>query len=87
MGKNRQRDVLYNMIRIFQKENGIVADGYPGRNTLSCLGYNEEEIEALMEFYSSYSRWYVGVQYSMLKGARTQYIKELREKYMKLWRL
>lgn len=35
----------------------------PGRKTLAALGYSEEEIEALMLFYSSYYKEYVGLHW------------------------
>ena len=48
-----------NTIRKFQLGNNLQYDGILGRKTLAALGYSEEEIEALMLFYSSYYKEYV----------------------------
>lgn len=55
--------LLRNAIRKFQHDNNLKCDGMPGRKTLAALGYSEEEIEALMLFYSSYYKEYVGLHW------------------------
>lgn len=55
--------LLRNAIRKFQLDNNLKCDGMPGRKTLAALGYSEEEIEALMLFYSSYYKEYVGLHW------------------------
>lgn len=55
--------LLRNAIRKFQFDNNLKCDGMPGRKTLAALGYSEEEIEALMFFYSSYYKEYIGLHW------------------------
>ena len=55
--------LLRNAIRKFQLDNNLKCDGMPGRKTLAALGYSEEEIEALMLFYSSYYKEYIGLHW------------------------
>lgn len=39
----------------FQKMVGVDFNyGYPGKETLAAMGYNEDEIEELHRFYKSY---------------------------------
>lgn len=45
---------FHQKIRDFQKQNGLLADGYPGKLTLRAMGYSDEEIESLMKVYCSY---------------------------------
>lgn len=48
------KGLFHQKIRDFQKQNGLLADGYPGKLTLQAMGYSDEEIENLMRVYCSY---------------------------------
>ena len=72
--------LLRNAIRKFQFDNNLKCDGMPGRKTLAALGYSEEEIEALMLFYSSYYKEYVGLYWWNFTKTKERK-RYLRKKY------
>lgn len=69
-----------NTIRKFQLNNNLQCDGILGRKTLAALGYSEEEIEALMLFYSSYYKEYVGLHWWNFTKIKEQK-RYLRKRY------
>ena len=49
-----RKGLFYQKIKEFQKQNGLLTDGLPGKLTLRAMGYSDEEIESLMKVYCSY---------------------------------
>ena len=49
-----RKGLFYQEIKEFQKQNGLLTDGLPGKLTLRAMGYSDEEIESLMKVYCSY---------------------------------
>lgn len=48
------KGLFHEKIRDFQRQNGLLMDGLPGKLTLKAMGYSDEEIESLMKVYCSY---------------------------------
>lgn len=48
------KGLFHEKIRDFQKQNGLLIDGLPGKLTLKAMGYSDEEIKSLMKVYCSY---------------------------------
>jgi len=49
-----RKGLFYQKIKEFQKQNGLLTDGLPGKLTLRAMGYSDEGIESLMKVYCSY---------------------------------
>ena len=49
-----RKELFHQKIKEFQKQNGLLTDGLPGKLTLRAMGYSDEEIESLMKVYCSY---------------------------------
>ena len=49
-----RKGLFYQKIKEFQKQNGLLTDGLPGKLTLRAMGYADEGIESLMKVYCSY---------------------------------
>ena len=49
-----RKGLFYQKIKEFQKQNGLLTDGLPGKLTLRAMVYSDEGIESLMKVYCSY---------------------------------